>query len=759
MESERYEADLKSESKARADSDTASSDTEVGWVGIGRARPVESSTATNSVRKIGRYRLERLLGQGGMAQVHLAVREDDYTQKVALKRVLASVNHDETLARFVNERQILAGLEHPSIARLLDGGTDEEGFPFLVMEYVEGSPIDSYCESESLNVRERLRLFRQVCRAVHYAHQNLVVHRDLKPSNILVTADGQVRLLDFGIAKLLAETREADLTTDGHAPMTPAFASPEQVLGEPVTTASDVYALGVLLYNLLCGHKPYDFKGPEYAVMVRKVCLEDPLPPSRRVEETIHGAPKRSRERRRLRRALAGDLDAIVMKAMRKEPGQRYDSAAELEADIDHYFEGAPVLAHQGNWIYHTGKFLRRNRPAVFILALIVALAVTSTFLWRRSEFQRAEALTARDEAQALSSFLTGMLKSADPDQSRGAELTVREVVDAAQESLETELADRPETQVTMLATLGSVYDHLGLYREGLELAEKAIKVQRAHSQNVTFELATLLGDLARSYYNLGDLSSADRLYEQAIAARRAIDASPEDLVTLLSNSAAAKGRLGKFDEAESLYREVLDIRLAKADTSTADLGSSYYGLGCNYLQREQPEKALSILEKALNNYSLDAHGLMDRKVAAVMATLAEVYLDLNNPSRALELLRQSLSIRQELLSDAHPSVPGTHKLMASAWLGLGEPEKAAREIVKALELLGGHPEDYWGIADARSVLGAIKANQGQREEALRLLETSYRKLEEKLGPRDRRTRIAYQRLLEVKDSPSDARE
>ena len=718
----------------------------------GRFRnPFESA---DDVTRIGHYRLRGLLGQGGMAQVHLAVREDDYQQEVALKRLLSPVGRPQLRERFVNERQILANLQHPGIARLLDGGTDEKGFPFLVMEYVEGEPIDAYCRDHGLDLRQRLELFCQVCRAVHHAHQNLVVHRDLKPSNILVTSEGQVRLLDFGIAKLLASDEEHQLTAEGQTPMTPAYASPEQMQGEPVTTASDVYSLGVLLYLLLTDQRPYDLEGRNVAALARQICFDDPPLPSQKVTEDETEGEERTR--RRLSRMLVGDLDAIVMKALRKEPGRRYLSAAELESDIEHYLEGSPVRAHDGNWLYHTGKYLRRNRPAVAILALIIISAFTSVALWQRAEVRRGEAEVAqrqaeaaRDEAQSLTDFLTQMLRSADPEQSRGADLTVREVVDVAQQDVEIVLVDRPKTQATMYSTLSGVYDSLGLYKEGLGLAEKALEKEISHTPDITYDLTVKISDLGRSCYSSGDNVCAERNFQRALDLRRDLETEPFDHATLMFNLASAKNQLGKYDEALALHRDALRIRQTTPGVELSSIGSSYYGLASIHLAIEAYAEAEPLLEKALE-IRRQEYGEGDEHVAQILAAIGEVHLAMGQIDSAQAHFLQALDVRRSALGDQHTLVGASHKLLAQALLEMEDLESAEIEIKRAIAILQVvDPDDqaYWGLADARSVLGAIWFRLGKHQEGRQMLLESYRELETRLGAEARRTRNAGRRL------------
>ncbi|MEM7356684.1 MAG: serine/threonine-protein kinase, partial [Acidobacteriota bacterium] len=364
-------------------------------------------------RRFGSYRAVGEIGRGGMAVVYAAVRDDDqYHQQVAIKLIKRGMDTDAIIARFRQERQILAHLVHPNIARLLDGGLTEDGLPYLVMEHIEGLPIHLYCERNQLTTAERLQLFRTVCAAVHFAHQKLVVHRDLKPSNILVADDGEPKLLDFGIAKLLAPDSAISAlaaTVEGRAPMTPEYASPEQVRGEPTSTSSDTYALGVLLYQLLTGQRPYRLERLSPQEMERAICEQEPDKPSTAIirestevspASTGSGSkilsPSRTGSSAKLRRELAGDLDNIVMMALQKLPERRYSSVDQLSEDIRRHLEGLPVLARQDTFAYRAGKFIRRHRwgviAASLIFASLVAGIAATTWQARQASRQRTTA-------------------------------------------------------------------------------------------------------------------------------------------------------------------------------------------------------------------------------------------------------------------------------------------------------------------------------------------------------------------------------
>ncbi len=341
-------------------------------------------------RRIGVYRVTGLIGQGGMGAVYRAARDDhQYDKEVAIKLVKGGLGPDFALQRFRRERQILARLEHPNIARLLDGGTTDEGWPYLVMEKIDGQTISEYCEIHSLSIRQRLELFRFVCAAVQYAHQNLIIHRDIKPSNILVANDGVPKLLDFGIAKLLDP--EHTLNTADNDPgqtatamrvMTPAYASPEQARGEPVTTSTDIYSLGIVLYELLTNQRPYQIKGNSFLEIERAICSTEPEKPSAAVRQNSTGQIKLSRQ-------LAGDLDNIILMALRKEPERRYGSVEQFSEDIRRHLDGLPVNARQDTVRYRTSKFVRRHLWGVLastlIALLLIAGAAFSTYQARRA--------------------------------------------------------------------------------------------------------------------------------------------------------------------------------------------------------------------------------------------------------------------------------------------------------------------------------------------------------------------------------------
>jgi non-specific serine/threonine protein kinase/serine/threonine-protein kinase len=421
------------------------------------ARPI-----TRAGRRIGPYDVLEQIGHGGMGEVYRAVRADGhFTKEVALKLVRTGFDTAFVVDRFRHERQILASLDHPNIARLLDGGTTDDGVPYLVMELVEGVPIDSYCDAHQLTVPARLRLFQQVCAAVHYAHQHLVVHRDLKPTNILVTADGTPKLLDFGIAKILDSSAPADVTFA--RPMTIEYASPEQIHGEPITTATDVYSLGVILYRLLTGRSPYRLENSTAGELAAAITNREPQRPSTavvRAEETAH-LPAASA---RLERQLRGDLDVILLKALRKEPARRYSSAEQLAGDIARHLDGLPVTARKGTWSYSAGKFIGRHRAAVaaavlVLLTLIAGIVVTAREA-RIAETNRRRADARFNDVRKLANSL--LFEVHDSIKSLPGATDARKLI--LQRSLEylDSLASESSNEPDLVRELATAYSRVG---------------------------------------------------------------------------------------------------------------------------------------------------------------------------------------------------------------------------------------------------------------------------------------------------------
>ena len=532
--------------------------------------PVSAVLDGHTPVRVGPYRLVSEIGRGGMGAVYLADRaEADFTQRVAIKLIDTSDADDPLHQRFIAERRILAGLVHPHIARLFDGGVTEDGRPYLVMEYVDGLPITRYCDDRRLDIPARLQLFRDVCAAVQHAHQSLVIHRDLKPSNILVSADGRVHLLDFGIAKLIDPAAgEAPQTRIEARMMTPEYASPEQVRGETLGTTSDIYSLGVLLYELLCGCGPYIFRTRSPIEIATAVCEQDPERPSARAaradadggtDDREAAARVRGTSADRLARTLAGDLDGIVLMAMRKEPAHRYASADMLRQDLERYLAGLPVLAHRDSRRYRVGKFVRRHRvetaaAAVVIAALVGGLSV-AVQQERRAAGERDRAERALAESTAVTEFLLELFRSGEPDDVPAADLTAIDLLQRGAFRAD-DLSNQPVVHARLLDVIGQMSFHLGRLDEAQARLEKAIAIRRAAGSD-TGDLASTLIHLAWVHRTRNEYDRARTLVTEALELRRtALPPGHPDIADALYEL----GWLSFGATQERLYRQALEI-------------------------------------------------------------------------------------------------------------------------------------------------------------------------------------------------------
>ncbi|MEM8600948.1 MAG: serine/threonine-protein kinase [Bacteroidota bacterium] len=616
-------------------------------------------------RRLGPWRLVRELGQGGMGTVWLAERADGaFEQRVAVKRIRASMFSEALRQRFVRERALLARLHHPHIAQLLDGGVTDDGVPYLVMEYVPGPSLLEFCAQRQLDIRARVRLFLDICEAVQYAHRHLVIHRDLKPSNILVAPDGGargtplVKLLDFGIGKLQHEDPLTEaLTLTGVRPFTPQYAAPEQIRNRAVTTATDVYGLGVLLFEVLTGQRP--FTAPTGSVHeIERAVLED-LPPSpstvlRRFPDRAIGLP----DARKAARAVSGDLDAIVQKALAKSPERRYRSAEALARDLKRYLEGKPVQARRGALGYRLSRNLWRHRWSVAAIGTIIAL-LAAGIIAVATQVHRVS--VERDKAVASAQFLSDLFGSEDPDMmasigaDTGDELSARALLERAARRVETELADQPETRAAMQLTLGRVHHSLGLYDAGDALLRSALTTRQRlfgtrHPQVAEVELAlgALLSD--RSRY-----AEAERLHRRALAYFETRDGedSPRTAEALYELGRTLTLR-GNFGDAELLLRRALRLQEHDDALSPAVLGHTLAGLAhVLYRQGLLPESE-HYYQQALDHYR-PTLGPLHVRMATAQNELGVVIKNQGRYADAEPYYRDALDAFGHIYGPAHP--------------------------------------------------------------------------------------------------------
>lgn len=663
------------------------------------------SPANPSGGQIGIYRLVRELGRGGMGVVYEAERADGaFEQRVALKLLALSLASTEGRQRFIAERRILAGLEHPAITRILDGGVDKNETPWFAMEYVEGTAIDAYCDDRNLGIPERLALFLQICDAVEHAHRRLVIHRDLKPANVLVTevaigrdsaGQRQVKLLDFGIAKLINADGERTTHTELRF-MTPEYASPEQVRGESVTTASDVYQLGLLLYELLTGHRPYSPRHRSAGELERAICEQPPTRPSVTLSrergtnsQPVSGASleaicrMRNSSPARLRRQLRGDIENIVLKALRKEPERRYGSADRLAQDIRRYLDGLPVMARPDTLFYRSRKFLQRHAFGAGAAAVIVLVAAaTATFHTIRLQTERDRAQAEAAKAEQMSQFLAGLFRSADPRDAGGADLTARQLLDRGAEQVERNLTDQPEAQADMLHVLGRTYLEIGLHDSTAPLLNRALEIRRDQLGPNHPDVARTLGDIGLLNYQQGLYEQSRVTLEKAIPMLEAsVGDDTAEIASMLSTLGRVHRSLGNHDESEKTLNRALEIqsRISGADSHAA---------------------------------------------ATIMDNLGQLLVERGRPKDAEDLYARALSIHERELGANHIAVGRSLVDLANTRLYQGKLEGLDTMFRRGLAILEqGYGGDHASVGRALNNLGNVLTVSGRHHEAIEILQ------------------------------------
>ena len=616
---------------ACADTDPGRFEKPVALRAIGEARPVEELKPGD---RLGAWRVEKLLGRGGMGEVYLAARADgQYEQKVAVK--LMRPEAVGQLERFHAERQILAKLEHPGIARLLDSGVAPGERPYMLMEYVAGQPIGAFCQGRRLSLRARLELFLQVCEAVSYAHAHLVIHRDLKPGNILVTADGCAKLLDFGIAKVLNADFAGDATVTRAAPLTPGHAAPEQLAGQPVSTATDVYALGTVLYELLAGRGPWELRQLPVSVAIHKLLHEDAPPASRVAAEQSGGLIEA--------RALQGDLDAILAKALRKDPDARYATVNALRNDLQRYLDGEPVSAGPDSTWYRANKFARRHYVAVGLAC--VAAVVVAGFVWRLA-VERNRALQAVATSQAVSAFLSqDMFAQIGSEQRPLRDLTVKEVLDAGAQQVDKRFAGKPDAAAEVHGALGASYVAMDDASAAERHLERALALYEQQGFSDLPKVLQAVQQLAYVKDALGTLAAEIPRYEHLRELGRArLGRTHSSVLGLGQQLAYARYSFGYWSQAASDLRRLLDDAKAAQPVDEKFLGTTEGLLGRVLIQLGSFDEAERVLRSSLERLIRDV-GPQHVQVAQSRTFLAEALAERGDYSAAESEISVALDV------------------------------------------------------------------------------------------------------------------
>ncbi|MEO1366584.1 MAG: serine/threonine-protein kinase, partial [Acidobacteriota bacterium] len=719
---------------------------------------------------------------------------------VAIKWLHSRIAGDHARRRLRLERQILANLDHPSIAKLLDAGSTDDGMPYFVMEYIDGVAIDRFCDDRRLDVTARIELFLKVCDAVAEAHRNLIVHRDLKPSNILVTPEGEPKLLDFGIAKLLDPESagiEAGVTEGWMRVLTPGYASPEQVRGEAITTAADVYSLGILLYKLLVGRLPFDFKDSSLEEISRQLdTAEAPRASAGLAEGGDHAALSEVAERRlatpkELAATLRGDLDSIMAKALRSAAADRYQSVEQLDFDLRRHRDGFPVDARSGTWRYRSRKFVGRYRwplaLAASVLFVLVGFSVSLAFL--SLDLQRE-----RDDKDEVISFIVRLFESADPGRTAGQELTVIDVLDSTGDQLD-RLAGQPRVESTLLTVLGRLYGSLGASDKAADYFSRSLDIESELNGDDSVEAAEARSRLGLALMDAGQTDAGIEAGWRAISALRSGTASEEVMVTSMNRLVTTLCAVGDYENASGLASEALmlaeqtvgdrcgsdDLKRPGVDVEGClELAMSLLNQGQVASNFDDLESASILYARAfaIQNAVLPP---LHPDLADVLTVRAAIARELGENEEALTIYGDVLEIQRELYGGEHPNIARTLSLMAATerrlgrlevaleterqfvdmmgraagfghprtiWsevgfannlLKLDRPEEAASRLEPHLELWRGLQlgSDCWVVADAEGVLGAAWAAMGRRDEAAPLIESAFRRVHAQLGDRD----------------------
>jgi serine/threonine protein kinase/tetratricopeptide (TPR) repeat protein len=710
--------------------------------------------------RIGPYTLAEIIGQGGMGIVYRAEQYEPLRRSVALKLIRKGLDTERVVLRFESERQALARMDHPGIARVLDAGASADGRPFFVMELVQGARITAFCDRERLSTRERVELVLLVCQAIQHAHQKGIIHRDLKPSNILVSRqDGapSAKVIDFGIAKAIEEplTEHTLLTREGQFIGTPDYMSPEQAgaIVADVDTRTDVYAVGVMLYELLSGQRPHRFERRSQIEIQDVLKRRDPDKPSTHVTsrrvlarartttdpaELARIAEARRTTADRLRRQLAGDLDTIVLKAMQREPSRRYDSIEQFADDLRRYLEGRPVLARPDTLTYRTGKFVRRHAVAVGVAAMVLVtlvafagtMAVQSARIARERDRAVAAEQRARTEAataQEVSEFLTGLFRVSDPGEARGNSITAREMLDRGATRISTELQQRPEVQARLMHVMAEVYKSLGLYSQAVGLLTQELRIRERLFGGHNAEVAEALDDLGDTYRYWGRIDDAEPTLRRALAIRRALNGDVHvDVAQSINNLALVLDERQQYEESEALHREALRIRRLTTGSRSAAVANSLSNLGRVLSLRNRHDEAEKVLREGLAmRESLFGH--THPLTANTMAHLGRTLAGRGDFAGAEPLLREALRIRRTVLDPGHADITRNLTMLGATLRDAGRlseaeavwTEAVARERTRVGDRHVDTAAALYGLGLVREMQGALPRAEALYREAL----------------------------------------
>lgn len=694
-------------------------------------------------QQIGSYKIIEEIASGGMGTVFLAERSDGiFEQKVALKIIKPGLSTISIIRRFQNERQILANLQHPNIARLFDGGVTDDRRPFFTMEYVEGIPIDEYCDKNKLNINERLDLFKKVCETVQYAHNNLVIHRDLKPSNILIQKNGEIKLLDFGIAKVLsAESENEDLPTITQTEihlMTPEYSSPEQIRNSKISVSTDVYSLGLVLYKILSGKSAHEFQSRTFNEFEKVICDQQIIKPSTIINSSISETKvfeNRKVQPEKLRKILNGDLDNICLMALRKEPERRYASVEMFAFDIQRYLDDLPILARKESFTYSAKKFIVRHKTAVIAnIALFFIINGLILFYTIQLKEQRDKANLEAKKAEQVASFLQDLFLVSDPNKSLGETITARELLDKGASKLKVSLDEEVEVKSQLLNTIGKVYTNLGLYSSAEEIFLNLKENKELPLADKTTYVETLI-NLATVYRSEGKYDSAGVMLKNMRNNRYYYFEDDHPLLAqLFNNLGSYYYETAQFDSSDYYYKKAESIFRKNYGRKSIELADVMYNLGVLEFDSGNLSKSDSLYRKSLELFT-ELRGELDGKTATAQNELASVLRHRGKFDEAELLYNKALETRIKIFGDNHPDVAHTLNHLSRLYYNQEQYEKAEPFVRKSLEIRerlydSTHPE----VSASKSSLAGTLMGLHKYEEAESLYRSAYQASLKKFG-------------------------
>ncbi len=708
----------------------------------------------------GRYKIIKLIAQGGMGLVYFGLRDDEVKQKAAVKIINPGYASSTVIKRFQTERQTLANLNHPNISKLLDGGITDDGIQFLVMEFIDGIPVDEYCDEHKLNIKERLKLFLKIADVVKYAHHNLVVHRDLKPNNILITKEGEPKLLDFGIAKILdpeGMTHET-ITSKGILNFTPEYASPEQIKGEIITTSSDVYSLGIVLYKLLTGHHPYKLKSHFPSDIKDSVLHAEPTKPSEIIYETVEKkydekvitispetvSSTREGSIEKLHKKLIGDLDNIVAMSIRKEAERRYSSVENFAEDIKRYLNDQPVNAHKDSLSYRSKKFVKRNKTAVITFAIINIFIILGLggIIWqsRIASIERDNAKLEAEKANQIKSFLLNMISSPDPKQD-GREVKVIDAIQKAAKSLSTELQGQKQIEAEIRTIIGTTYQNLGIYDSAEVEMNKALDINQKLFGEKSYETAVSLKNLGVVLEYKGDYESTEKLYRKSLDMLKSVEDKPSlELAKMLDSYGSLFTDMGNYQKAEEVsYEALLTAEKVRGDDDY-DVISIKNNLATALNYNGKLDKADSLYRVCLKAFR-KKFGNNHIRVSNVLNNLAFISIYKQEHHKALPLLEESINIKKKILGEDHPDLILAYSNLGSTYFNDSQFVKA-EEIIKASVDVGLKNFDENNVNLSRSYMwyGRALAANGKFKDGINFLSKSYSIRKKEFGQNNKLT-------------------